>query len=68
MTVRKALIFYLSVVAVTIGAAWAWAFWSDWRIGMVVMTMLVIEHVWRVVKMIRRNGRNDKVNRYQAFG
>lgn len=55
MTIRKALIFYLSMVALAIGVAWAFAYYSEWWIGMILLTMLVFEHVWRYVKVITRN-------------
>jgi hypothetical protein len=55
VTIRKALIFYLSMVALAIGVAWAFAYYSEWWIGMILLTMLVFEHVWRYVKVITRN-------------
>lgn len=57
MTVRKALIFYLSVLAIAIVGAWLLAVYYDWRGGMALLTVVLIEHAWRVVNMILRNGR-----------
>ena len=55
MTVRKALIFYLSMVALLVAVAWALALYYDWRAGMTLLTVTLLEHVWRVVKRIRQN-------------
>lgn len=55
MTVRRALIIYISIVVVAIAAAWALAYWYDWQSGMILMTVVLIEHAWRVVKRIRQN-------------
>lgn len=55
MTIRKALIFYLSMVMLLVVAAWALALLYDWQSGMVLMTVVLIEHVWRVVKRIRQS-------------
>lgn len=55
MTIRKAIIFYLSTVIVLLAAGWGVALWYDWRAGMIVMTVVLLEHVWRVVKSIRQN-------------
>lgn len=55
LTVRKALIIYISIVVVAIAAAWALAYWYDWQSGMILLTVVLIEHAWRIVKHIRQN-------------
>jgi positive regulator of sigma E activity len=55
MTIRTALIFYISVLVIAIAGAWALAYYSEWWVGMALLTILVLEHAWRVVKRIRKN-------------
>lgn len=55
VTVRRALIIYISIVVAAIAAAWAIAYWYDWQAGMILLTVVLIEHAWRVVKRIGQN-------------
>jgi len=55
MTIRKALAFYLSMLVLAIAVAWAIAYFYAWWAGMALLTLLVLEHAWRVVRRIVRN-------------
>ena len=55
MTVRKALAFYLSVVTIAIVGSWIVGYFGAWWVGMALLTLLVLEHVWRYVKIIVKN-------------
>jgi len=55
VTIRRALLFYLSTIALAIGVAWLIGYVIAWWAGMAVLTVLVLEHAWRVVKRIRQN-------------
>lgn len=54
MTIRRALIFYLGIITIAIVGAWALAFLYDWQAGMILLTVVLLEHAWRWVKIIRR--------------
>jgi dolichyl-phosphate-mannose--protein O-mannosyl transferase len=55
MTIRTALIFYVSTIVLAIAVAWFIGYAIAWWAGMAVLTVLVLEHAWRVVKRIRQN-------------
>ncbi len=55
LTIRKALIFYGASVVFLLAAAWCLALFYDWQSGMILLTVVLLEHAWRVVRMIMRN-------------
>ena len=55
MTIRQALASYLGIVLLAIAGAWVVGYFVEWWAGMMLLTVLVLEHAWRVVKRIRQN-------------
>jgi len=56
MTIRKALIFYGVSLLVALLVAWALAYFVAWWDGMVLMTVIVLDHARHEFKIIRRGG------------
>ena len=56
MTIRKALIFYSVSLLFALLVAWTIAYFAAWWAGMVIMTVIVLDHARHEFKIIRRGG------------
>jgi hypothetical protein len=56
MKVRAAIVFYVLALLFMLAVPWAIALYSDdWRAGMALMTVFLIQHAWREVRRMLRN-------------
>lgn len=53
-TKRRALLYYLVTVSLTIVVVWGIALFVSWGVGLALMTLLVLEHARATVRWIRR--------------
>jgi len=54
MTIRRAISFYTLATVFAVVFAWVLSFFVAWYVGMVIMTLVVLDHMRYTRKVIRR--------------